>query len=296
MGRTLKRVPLDFDWPLNTTWGGYLNPFCAQSISCPACDGSGYAPDAKRMKDEWYGDAPFDPVAYGAEPLTVDHPAIVAFATRQTERTPTYYGTGQTAIDRECRRLLGLWRGQWSHHLIQADVDALVAAHRLQDFTHRPRTEEQAKALAETDDYWMKEPNGHSPTAAEVNAWASGGGMGHDAINQWVCVQARCEREGVPSTCSRCDGSGELWPTPEIKASSEAWEETDPPAGDGFQLWETTSEGSPTSPVFSTIEELCAWAADNATTFGSFKASADEWRKMLDADFVCHQEGNAVFL
>jgi hypothetical protein len=27
MGRELKRVPLDFDCPLNKVWKGYINPF-----------------------------------------------------------------------------------------------------------------------------------------------------------------------------------------------------------------------------------------------------------------------------
>lgn len=295
MGRTLKRVPLDFSWPLNEVWGGHLNPFWAQRTACRACDGSGQAPGAKRFSDEWYGKAPFDPVEYGATPLTVDHPAIVAFAERQVERTPDYYGTGEVAVNREKRRLLGLWANQWSHHLIQADVDALVEADRLPDFTKRPINAEQRAQLEKDGGYWLKTSNGYTPTADEVNAWSIGS-MGHDAINQWVCVEARCKREGVETTCKACDGDGDMWPRPEVKAAYENWEREGPPEGDGFQLWETTSEGSPSSPVFATIEELCAWCADNATTFGSFKATADEWRKMLDGGLVAHRQGNAVFM
>lgn len=37
----------------------------------------------------------------------------------------------------------------------------------------------------------------------------------------------------------------------------------DPPKGEGFQLWETITEGSPLSPVFDTPEELTKWLADN---------------------------------
>jgi hypothetical protein len=33
----------------------------------------------------------------------------------------------------------------------------------------------------------------------------------------------------------------------------------EPPAGAGWQLWETVSEGSPASPVFGTAEELAGW-------------------------------------
>ena len=68
--RELRRVPLDFHWPLNTVWGGYRNPFYTQSEKCDACDGTGESPEYKRLGDEWYGYADFDPVAYGATPIT----------------------------------------------------------------------------------------------------------------------------------------------------------------------------------------------------------------------------------
>jgi hypothetical protein len=295
MGRTLKRVPLDFSWPLKKTWCGYLNPFSVHRVDCHECSGSGYSPHAKRFSDQWYGKAPFYPITYGAKPLTVDHPGVVDAAKQNVERSPEFYGSGATAIDREARRLFELWKGQWCHHLIQADVDALVAAGRLYDFTHRPRTEEQAAALREAGGYWMREHNGYTPTADEVNTWSLGG-MAHDSINHYVCVKARCERIGVATECGACLGTGERWASAEAKADCDNWKEEEPPTGDGYQLWETTSEGSPVSPVFATIDELCAWCADNATTFGSHKTTADEWRRMLDADFVVHKEGNAVFL
>jgi hypothetical protein len=265
MGRKLMRVPMDFAWPLKQVWGGYLNPFYSQSIKCPRCDGSGYAPDAKRFSDQWYGNAPFDPVAYGATPLTVDHPSVRALAERNVTREPGYYGTSPGAADREARRLWDFMHKQWSHHLIQADVDVLLKEGRLADFTRAGKT----------------------PTADEVNAWSIGG-FGHDAINHWICVKARCKREGVPVSCGCHDGK--MWPSEKVRRQCERWKQTEPPVGDGFQLWETTSEGSPTSPVFATMEELCEWCADNATTFASFKASAIEWRRMLDADFVVHKE------
>ena len=90
-------------------------------------------------------------------------------------------------------------------------------------------------------------------------------------------------------TCKVCEGHGIH---PDARAVYEAWTPTEPPTGDGFQLWGTTNEGAPYSPVFSTIEELCAWCETGATTFGSNRATAAQWRKMLDADFVCHTEEN----
>lgn len=59
--------------------------------------------------------------------------------------------------------------------------------------------------------------------------------------------------------CSHCEGHGEHEQYPGQRAEREAWEPHDPPQGDGWQLWESVSEGSPVSPVFATAEELVQW-------------------------------------
>jgi len=60
------------------------------------------------------------------------------------------------------------------------------------------------------------------------------------------------------------------------------FEELEPPVGEGWQMWETTSEGSPISPVFETPEELAQWLADNnASSFGSCTATYEQWLKMI---------------
>lgn len=41
----------------------------------------------------------------------------------------------------------------------------------------------------------------------------------------------------------------------------------DPPEGEGWQLWETVSEGSPISPVFDSPESLARWMASPAYTW-----------------------------
>ena len=55
-----------------------------------------------------------------------------------------------------------------------------------------------------------------------------------------------------------------------------------------IQLYQTTSEGTPISPVFKgdELEKLSEYAAENCTTFGDFKATKEEWFKMLSEDFV----------
>lgn len=295
MGRELKRVPLDFDWPPGQIWKGYLNPHWQYRRECEMCEGTGYSPQAKKLSEQWYGKAPFEPAMTGSEPFTPETPEILQFATRNVERDPEFYTAGFTALAgkgvrvvavlAEAARLASLFNGQWCHHLDQDDVQALVDAGRLMDFTHTWSEKNR----------WQRRTDNYVPTAREVNLWSLFG-LGHDGINNWVCVKAKCKRLGVSPTCPCCDGDGDQWPSEETKAAYKAWEQQEPPTGDGFQLWETTSEGSPVSPVFTSLEELCAWCADNATTFGSEKATKEEWLQMLGDGLVYHQAGNITFI
>lgn len=110
-----------------------------------------------------------------------------------------------------------------------------------------------------------------SPDIAEVGtglAGRSGSFLGHDAIDRWRAAAAIIKAAGLPQSwgkCETCSGKGEV-ATDEQRAAHEAWERTEPPAGDGWQLWETVSEGSPISPVFGTDEELARWMGVNDCT------------------------------
>lgn len=174
-----------------------------------------------------------------------------AFAERNVQRSPEFYGRGEDAIVCEAKRLCGMWNRQWCHHLNQDDVDALIAAGRLYDFTH---------TWAKGDGWKPIEPT-PVVTAEQVNRWSLGG-LSHDSINCWTVVKAACERNGYAYTCDRCDGHGSFEKYEGQRAEAEAWEPTGPPEGDGWQLWETVSEGSPISPVFDSAEALAAWLAD----------------------------------
>lgn len=45
-----------------------------------------------------------------------------------------------------------------------------------------------------------------------------------------------------------------------------------------IQMYETTSEGTPISPVMDTPENLARWLADNgASSFGGFTATYEQW-------------------
>jgi hypothetical protein len=261
MSREVRRVPLDFDFPLGQVWPGSLNPYAEFCGDCKACDRSGYSPQAKLFSDQWYGKVEFDPIAYGAVPLDPGDPGLVAFATRQVARAPEYYLFGhltvEQAIQRESRRLWNHWKNQWSHHLIQADVDALIAQNRLHNFP--------------------------GATTAEAVNRASLSGMGHDSINQHVCIKARCAREGVTHLCPECQGNGDAWQSKAHKALYDGWKETPVPAGEGYQLWETVSEGTAMGPVLASPEEFATWAVESKANAGAYEtASYEAWLKLAN--------------
>lgn len=277
MGREIKRVPAGFDWPLNEVWEGFLMPDRLSETNCEACSydreptimdhlfpaearGNGYSPYGNYLHGLWYGNAmwnpdrgwlPFHPERYGSVLLTPDTPAVRQYAERNVSSAPEYYGSGEQAIRREAQRLASLWNGMWCHHLNQQDVNALVAGGRLMDFTHTWTRE---------DGWQPKEPPA-VVLAADVNEWSLSG-FGHDSINAMIVIRARCEREGVEDTCPACQGHGSTEAYPGQRAEAEAWESSEPPMGEGWQLWETVTEGSPVSPAFATADELAAWMSD----------------------------------
>lgn len=77
MGRELKRVPLDFQWPTNKVWQGFLNPHYELSSECPHCE-NGNSPEGKAWNDKWYGYGGFTPT----NPYPANHPGIVQRAMR----------------------------------------------------------------------------------------------------------------------------------------------------------------------------------------------------------------------
>ena len=59
MGRELRRVPMDFDWPMKRIWKGYINPY--RGINCPWCydedekHSDGMTKEAREYKKAFYG-------------------------------------------------------------------------------------------------------------------------------------------------------------------------------------------------------------------------------------------------
>lgn len=117
-----------------------------------------------------------------------------------------------------------------------------------------------------------------------------------------------CMSTGEHDYCEKCKKVAQIKGVPMADYGCPDWETylsepmkklkelLAPPAGDGYQLWETTSEGSPISPVFETLDALCEWCEKNATAFAEYTATREEWKAMLSNDFVFHQENGAIFV
>ncbi len=129
--------------------------------------------------------------------------------------------------------------------------------------TDPARAKELKKEVARLKIEFEKLPVPHLD-AAIVNKWSSGRGLGHDAINQWICVEVRARRLGVYGKCRRCKGKGVVWKSKSGKYLADKFKEIKPPEGEGWQVWETVSEGSPVSPAFATGEELIDWLSSEA--------------------------------
>lgn len=77
--------------------------------------------------------------------------------------------------------------------------------------------------------------------------------------------------------CPVCVGEGKAWPI--IEPPKHCWIKEEE---NGWQMWETCSEGSPISPVCDSPEDLARWLADNkGSAFGEMTATYNEWLSMI---------------
>lgn len=207
MGRELKRVALDFDWPLHVVWQGFINPHYT-ATKCPSCDGTGYNPETRIIEETFYS-----------------------------------FNDSSKA---------------WKNKLSQDEVNLLWEKGRLRHYPECPSARQVN--LDNT-----------SPYTSFMHT--------HDAINRWMLVEYRAKNAGVwgnEGHCVNCEGEGELWPSQEAKDLYENWEQEEPPTGEGWQMWETVSEGSPVSPVFADKETFVNWLIGQGYSEGAAEQFAEQ--------------------
>jgi hypothetical protein len=294
--RKLKRVPLNFDWPLNTVWRGYINPF-PSAPQCTQCKGEGTNWATRKIAEEFY-----------------DHDGF-------GDRWRYDYGFAPdgTPATRPPWRIVGDCKA-WHNDITPDEVAALVARNRLRELTHTRNSEtgEWQPKTWEQKGFWCPRCNSavpqlsaehhsatclctgeatpclllegddqrlHLPSTHEVNQWNQRG-FGHDTINRWILTETRAKRLGVWGLCPKCEGRGTKKFPRRLRMRHEQWKPYEPPDGSGYQLWECVSEGSPITPVFSSAEELAVWCAVMGITCGSGRRTFNEWLMMFEEDSV----------
>lgn len=54
LSRSIKSVDIDFEWPLNKTWKGYVVPEELELPTCPACKGQGWSARYIELREQWH--------------------------------------------------------------------------------------------------------------------------------------------------------------------------------------------------------------------------------------------------
>lgn len=216
MGREIKRVPLDFDWPLDTTWSGFLMPDELRVPDCPDCKGMSTTP-ARQWVEQ-----------IAALLLLLDDDLNAQ--ERGRDMHPYFHHTGSRARS-----------GRPS-----------------------PDIREFGSGLAGREASWL----------------------GHDAIDNWHATDAVIRAAGLDpkvwGLCRTCEGNGSIEAYPGQRAEVDAWERTEPPTGEGWQVWQTVGEGSPITPVLPTAEALI----DHLATIGTVWDDGKPWRRSAAEAFV----------
>jgi hypothetical protein len=250
MSREVRRVPLGFQWPMNKVWKGYVTPRELRLPDCPACSGSGYTPAASwvntllsrlsmlcrdvaeqelgRAMHPWLAQDRYPPTREVRRPVTENERLVARLNVAAAE------DRGVAASPRDYQRAEDESTEVAGYEVLRPTRDILELARALAG-------EERARYVGDF---------------GSTDTW-------HMAKNLYQLL-------GLPEDwdyCKECGGSGSGG-TPEQRAARDAWEWEQPPSGEGWQYWETVSEGSPISPVFSSAEDLVVWLSTEYT-YGS---------------------------
>lgn len=265
MGREIKMVPLDFDWPLRKRWKGYVMPENLRELPCP-CK-SGYNEKTAELAEHWSDNDGF--VFVEGNVCDWNDESILEAINYLEGRWTYKYGIdpNDNLTDNPPWKVIGDCLA-WHDKLTQDEVDALVEAERLTSYTHDWNGEK-----------WVKKNPYQHPTAERINHdYVSG--FGHDCINKFICIKTRATRLGFFGYCEICKGKAYFFRNKKHEEENEAWECTEPPVGEAYQIWETVSEGSPVSPPFLKPEDLAKWMLrndDSVTKDSTF----EDWIKFI---------------
>lgn len=239
MGREIRRVPLDFDWPLNERWKGFLNPL---GKPCPEDQKTCF--NGETAGARWL-DAILRVLVVAADDAldggrrkerggNFPHPYLVDLATAPTYEVPR---TGNREVDMR----------EWARRA--RDRANFVV----------PPTKELVDLVSGFD----------KPSSFGFPSFM--GGLAAYGMRKTLLKEAKLDPE-TWGVCQVCKGKSM---DPSVVEAYDAWEPTPPPEGEGWQLWETVSEGSPISPVLPTREAFIEYLM----TKGSTRSAAEAFTK-----------------
>lgn len=250
MGREIRRVPLDFDWPLNKVWRGFINPHykvCPQEALGLCRSGSTPASlwvDAVARLIALLGtEAVEEPSAdrLRKRGMIFPHPYLEEWRQAPRRCLPQEAREKIRSIDDPMESRREMVRQLQAHPPV------------LMPFTGDLRSFVEGLAGKK-----------HEPGFL-------GPGLGYD-VYRALLKAAGIDPDGDWGKCPVCKGEGI---DPANQAAYEAWRPEDPPAGDGWQLWETVSEGSPISPAFPCRAEFVDYLTGEGYSRGSAEAFCD---------------------
>lgn len=234
MGREIRRVPLDFEWELNKRWEGFLNPL---GKACPEDQKTCF--NGETSASQW---------------LSALLRILVVAA--------------DDALDGGKRKERG---GNFPHpYLVELPTAPTYEIPKNKDREVYAR--EWARRTRDRENFVL-------PPSKDLADLVSGftepdsylksflGGSANFEIRKALIVAAKLDPE-TWGICPVCKGQAM---DPAVQEAYDAWEETPPPEGEGWQLWETVSEGSPVSPVLPTREAFIEYLM----SLGSTRSAAE---------------------
>lgn len=150
------------------------------SHTCPHCDGAGVNPATRQLSEDWYdfektGRRWCDKINDNEVEALIRHGRIPELAIPTTVKGREEIKASWYFFREDSNK----WEG-W------VDIDG-----------ERKRVE-------------LNPPTGY-PSAVTVNTWGQNKGLGHDAINRWICIEARAKSLGVYGQCEHCEGEGHIY-------------------------------------------------------------------------------------
>lgn len=244
MSRELRRVPLDFNWPLNKVWSGYINPHGGPCPEDQTTCFNGYTAAGKWLEsvarliamlgDEAVCNTPERLKHYAKSGRIYPHPYLQEFA--QAPRTSI-----PDAVINKARELPTM-----------PERMRVVEAYEARNPTRLlPLTDELADLVG--------------GLAKKRGGKAALGEIGSSSVS-WEIANVLRDAAGMRKrwgTCPVCKGHGD---DPAQRKAANRWRKKHPPKGPGYQLWENVSEGSPISPVFPTRETFIAYLVGEGYT------------------------------